>query len=676
MAFSRVRRRLLMVALAHIDIDENKQLEFEEWCEALGRLGVLERNAADVFALLDVDHDMNLSVNEVEQIVGSKIHLSEEDLEKVFTEMLSGKFDTSSDARSTFTGESTERYNKMYDKWLGEGTRKGTEKLKRHFLCDSQLTCFDKIEKLIADNVFNSFIGFLIVCNAVTIGIEADMTQDSGNKASILKGFEHAFTAIFLFEALLKMSVMRWQFFKSRFNLFDLVLVVVSIFDNWIFGVISDQGSMLSSIQILRILRMLRLVKVFRVLKIFRELRLLVLGLVAGFRTLAWTMVLLTILIYVCAIFATVMLAPSPTELTREETACLQYVSPKEFLDENFGTIGKSMFTLAQIMTLDSWAVHVVRPTEKIVPYMWLFFLSFLCLSTFVILNLVTGIFLDQTLSVAKQDHNAEMERIRRKRETQFTKLKEMFEAVDEDGSGELNENEFEMLVEDSTVLALFQSIGFEASELSKLFHVLDANGQGFVDLYEFINGMMKLQREVKMADLIQISMQNNACSKTLDALGQKLEAMEDTFQRALGMSKATDANDGASDVPSGSHRNSKLMNGLHPLEVGTAAGTPITTPGGSPTNAGVSASATPTHGSAHVMSSNPVPPALERRIEEIISKRLDKLKSERLGVMMGNLQKLESMVQLLSRSNAMAKDNGSGSSSNFLEVNGCGWQS
>merc|ERR1719386_222511 len=115
-----------------------------------------------------------------------------------------------------------------------------------------------------------------------------------------------------------------------------------------------------------------------------------------------------------------------------------------------------------------------------------------------------------------------------------MVKLKAIFELADSDGSGELTDSEFQVLVEDPNIMALFQSIGFEANELSKLFQVLDSNNQGFVDLYEFINGMMKFQREVKMADLIQISMQNTACAKTLESLQTHLAAMEDTFHRTL----------------------------------------------------------------------------------------------------------------------------------------------
>merc|ERR1719191_468925 len=111
-----------------------------------------------------------------------------------------------------------------------------------------------------------------------------------------------------------------------------------------------------------------------------------------------------------------------------------------------------------------------------IFPYMWLFFIAFVCFSTFVILNLVTGIFLDQTLGVAKEDHKAEMERIRRQRVNQMSKLQEIFESADSDGTGELTNSEFQLLVEDPNVMALFQSIGFEPSELSKLFEVLDCN--------------------------------------------------------------------------------------------------------------------------------------------------------------------------------------------------------
>ena len=63
--------------------------------------------------------------------------------------------------------------------------------------------------------------------------------------------------------------------------------------------------------------------------------------------------------------------------------------------NEWFGTIGNSMYTLFQIMTLESWSMGIVRPVMKEYPLAWMFFVPFILVTTFAILNLFIGIIVD-----------------------------------------------------------------------------------------------------------------------------------------------------------------------------------------------------------------------------------------------------------------------------------------
>jgi voltage-gated sodium channel len=57
-----------------------------------------------------------------------------------------------------------------------------------------------------------------------------------------------------------------------------------------------------------------------------------------------------------------------------------------------FGTIGASLYTLFQVLTLESWSMGIARPTIAEFPYAWLYFIPFILISTFTILNLFIGI--------------------------------------------------------------------------------------------------------------------------------------------------------------------------------------------------------------------------------------------------------------------------------------------
>merc|ERR1719362_99602 len=72
-------------------------------------------------------------------------------------------------------------------------------------------------------------------------------------------------------------------------------------------------------------------------------------------------------------------------------------------IEQWFGTVPKSMYTLFQIMTLESWSMAIVRPVTKVMPETYIFFILFLCMTTFAFLNIITGIVVDSTMKACKE---------------------------------------------------------------------------------------------------------------------------------------------------------------------------------------------------------------------------------------------------------------------------------
>ena len=71
-----------------------------------------------------------------------------------------------------------------------------------------------------------------------------------------------------------------------------------------------------------------------------------------------------------------------------------------------FGTIGDSMYSLFQIMTLESWSMGIVRPVMEEYPYAWAFFVPFILITTFAVLNLFIGIIVDAMQHQTIEDEN------------------------------------------------------------------------------------------------------------------------------------------------------------------------------------------------------------------------------------------------------------------------------
>jgi voltage-gated sodium channel len=95
---------------------------------------------------------------------------------------------------------------------------------------------------------------------------------------------------------------------------------------------------------------------------------------------------------------------------------------------EWFGSVGASFYTLFQVMTLESWSMGIVRPVMEVHPYAWIFFVVFILLTTFAVLNLFIAIIVDamnttdhaegeETRALVKTEHEQVMEQLRTLRE-------------------------------------------------------------------------------------------------------------------------------------------------------------------------------------------------------------------------------------------------------------------
>jgi len=217
----------------------------------------------------------------------------------------------------------------------------------------------------------NRIITILILINAVTLGLE---TSDAvrAHAGGLVDAVDKAILAAFVLELTLKLAAHGLRFFRSGWNIFDLAVVGIAV---------APVGESLSILRALRVLRLLRLMSIVPSLRRVVEALLVSLpglGAIAG---------LLMLIFYVFAVMATMMFG--------------------EIHEEAFGTLGRSLFTLFQIMTLEGWA-DVANEVMKTQPYAWLFFVPFILVATLTVLNLFVAIIVDsmQTLHDAdiKQD--------------------------------------------------------------------------------------------------------------------------------------------------------------------------------------------------------------------------------------------------------------------------------
>ena len=215
----------------------------------------------------------------------------------------------------------------------------------------------------------------LIVFNAVILGLETSPSV-MARWGDTLHRIDHAILAVFVVEIALRMAAHRWSFFRDPWSVFDFVVVAIALLPS------SGPFAVLRALRVLRVLRLLTMVP---------NMRRVVAGLLSAIPGLASVVAIIGILFYVGAVIATKLFG-------------------KSFPDW-FGTLGESAYTLFQVMTLESWSMGIVRPVMEQYPQAWAFFIPFILVATFTMLNLFIAVIVN-AIQTAQQQEAAHTEQV------------------------------------------------------------------------------------------------------------------------------------------------------------------------------------------------------------------------------------------------------------------------
>jgi voltage-gated sodium channel len=203
------------------------------------------------------------------------------------------------------------------------------------------------------------FITVLIIANAITLGLETS-PRIMHTHSKLLHTFDIFVLTIFTIEILGKLQYRGVGFFKDGWNIFDFLIVSIALL---------PMTNGLSVIRALRILRTLRLISVIP------QMRRVVQALLSAIPGMLSVGAIIILVFYIGAVLSTNLYGASHPQW--------------------FGSIGESMYSLFQIMTLESWSMGIVRPVMEVHPSAWVFFVPFILITSFAILNLFIGIIVD-----------------------------------------------------------------------------------------------------------------------------------------------------------------------------------------------------------------------------------------------------------------------------------------
>jgi len=173
------------------------------------------------------------------------------------------------------------------------------------------------------------------------------------------------------------------------------------------------------------------------------------------------------------------------------------------------------MWTVMQVITFDNWATDIVRPMSEVSPITTWVMLAVITVCTFGVLNVIVAVMVERTLTIAKENRDI-IGGVLEKTEKELLKsMAEDFFALDEDGSGELDFEEFKGLIRTEHFSFKLRLLGIFEDEAEGLFDLMDADASGTVSPEEFIAGLQKLKGPAKAQDLVQlIGFAQRQCSR------------------------------------------------------------------------------------------------------------------------------------------------------------------
>ena len=209
----------------------------------------------------------------------------------------------------------------------------------------------------------------LIVINAIILGLET-VPEAMAAYGPLLLGIDQAILGVFVVEILARIYVYRLQFFRDPWSLFDFSVVAIAL--------VPASGP-------LAVLRALRILRVLRLLTLVPSMRRVVGALLGSIPGLSSIALVLLLIYYVFAVIATKLFG--------------------ENFPHWFGSIGESLYSLFQIMTLESWSMGIVRPVMEQHPQAWVFFIVFILIATFTMLNLFIAIIVNAMQTFTEQEN-------------------------------------------------------------------------------------------------------------------------------------------------------------------------------------------------------------------------------------------------------------------------------
>lgn len=404
-----------------------------------------------------------------------------------------------------------------------------TDKKKRHTRVSSLMSQEKRasllaeasfLEKLTRSKQYEWFSGGLIILNSIFMGIQTQSmalrAKDETSKGEELSsltpwdflGVQATFGILFGIDLAL-----RWvcdgftEFFRTEdrsWNILDVVVVGLGTIDTITEIIITAQGdasgtplSTFSVLRVLRVARIVRVVRVIRVMKFFRELRMMIFSIIGCLKSVTWIILVLGLVFYLFGLTFTQAVTDSLDSLNLRQAD--KYADTIAF----FGTVDKSILSLYMAMSGgNDWGQYYdaleALPGGEIQCLLFILFITF---SIFAVVNIVTGVFVDNAMQSGRQDREVVVHEEIENKKDYLRSLQALFDRIDDAGDGTITRASLSLALQDDNVQAFFAAMKLDVPDAVILFDLLDYDDSGEITIDEFLNGCYRLQGDASNID-------------------------------------------------------------------------------------------------------------------------------------------------------------------------------
>lgn len=237
--------------------------------------------------------------------------------------------------------------------------------------------------------------------------------------------------------------------------------------------------------------------------------------------------------LYMCAVFLTTLVGKNDDVYDVEP---LPLEGPKWEYKRYFGNIPRSMFTLFQILTLDNWCDEIVRPVADKQPIIGVFFVCYIFVASFGMINVVIGIIVENTLNCARSQDVADVRSMERENSKLLSELREIFFKSDIDQNHCISLAEFSAAFQSKDVRKKFQKLNLGVNDTVEIFKLMDPMNKGSVYLDDFLSSCSMLIGGASASkNVAQIGMQIDTLSRRMDMLDKEILGMEISIDNLRG---------------------------------------------------------------------------------------------------------------------------------------------